>query len=150
MKLITVLFLACLTVGRVSAGDGPDAPRFTDQKLEVIEANLKVALESASPGVQASAAQTVRDLKARAPHYEFASLVIPLMRIVKDGNAECGPRVLAALALHELKSELGDFPIQRTGRFTEDQRLKHVCTWLTYDRLLASGKVEPITDVASK
>lgn len=150
MKQIAVVVLAVLLAARAGAGEDPAAQRFSNEKLAVIEANLKVALESPVPGIQASAAQTVRDLKAEAPEYGFASLVIPLMRIVKDRDAECGCRILAALALHELNSEMGDFAIERVGMFTEDARLKHVCTWLTYERLLAAGKIDPVTNVASK
>ena len=137
--VLTAMFISQVAAsGKIIAND-----RFTPEKLEVIEKSLKIALESPIAGIQASAAQTVRDLKARVPDCELSTLVIPLMRIVKDRNAECGPRILAALALHELNSEMGDFAIARTGQFTEDRRLKHVCTWLTHDRLLAQGKVEP-------
>jgi len=145
MKFTMVFALVALAVGQLVAGN-----RFTPERLEVIEQNLKVALETPVAGIQASAAQTVRDLKAEVPEYEFASLVIPLMRIVKNAEAECGPRVLAALALHELNSDMGDFAIERVGQFTEDGRLKHVCTWLSFDRLIAQGKVDPAGTVASK
>jgi len=112
-----------------------DDPRFTDKKLQVIESNLQQALESASFGMQASAAQVVRDVKALVPRYEFSRLVIPLMRILKDENAQPASRILAALALHELGSERGDFAIKRVGEFTGVRQVKRVCQSLTCERM---------------
>jgi hypothetical protein len=138
MKHFKFFVLSALIAGSVNAAE----TRFTPEALDVIEQNLTVALNHPIPGVQASAAQTVRDLKNIARDSDLNALVIPLMRIVKNGNAECGPRILAALALHDLNSGMGDFAIKRVGLLTDDCRLKHVCTWLTYDclaRQVAAG-----------
>jgi hypothetical protein len=152
MRHLTVLCIALIVAtGQMTGGEQNGAEgRFTREKLARVEANLKLALESPIPGIQASAAQTVRDLKERVPDHPFSSLVIPLMRIMKDQNAECGPRVLAALALGELDSEIGAFAIKRVAQFTDVPRLRHVCTWLAYERLLAQGKVKDVTKYATK
>jgi hypothetical protein len=69
------------------------------------------------------------------PDYEFGSLVIPLMAIVKDERSESSTRMLAALALHDIHSSRGDFAIQRTARFTRSSRMAHLCSWLAAERL---------------
>lgn len=128
-----------------------DDPRFTDEKLKTIEASLQDALESGNFGIQTSAAQVVRDVKSLVPRYEFSSLVIPLMRIVKDDRAEPAKRVLAALALHELGSERGDYAIKRVGEFTDVKQLKHICMWLTYSRVWAEQhQRDSISNIASR
>ena len=115
----------------------PNSPdrRFTEERLHQTELSLVAALESKSPGMQASAAQTVRELKGVFPDRSFARLVIPLMRIVKDENADVPVRILAALALSELHSAMGDFAIKGTALFTDDGRMRHLCTALTLQRL---------------
>jgi hypothetical protein len=109
-------------------------PRFVNATVDQSEKSLKLALESISVGSQLTAAQTVRELKTLLPKRSFSSLVIPLMRIVKDENCDVHSRVLAAIALHDLHSAMGDFAISRTAQFTDNQQVKHVCMWLTYDR----------------
>ena len=76
MKSIKWFFVIAIAIAtQLKAGEeGEQDPRFTDEKLNVIEKNMIVALESQSPGIQASAAQTVRDLKKAAPDYPFSRL----------------------------------------------------------------------------
>jgi hypothetical protein len=109
-------------------------PRFVNATVDQSEKSLKMALESISAGSQLTAAQTVRELKTLLPGRYFSSLVIPLMRIVKDENSDTHSRVVAAIALHELRSAMGDFAISRTAQFTDNHQVKHVCSWLTYNR----------------
>lgn len=124
-----VLFIVALTNGYAGITYSSD-PRFTDEKLQVIEKNLRCALESESFGLQTSASQVIRDVKSLVPRYEFSSLIIPLMRIVKDESAQPANRILAVLALHDLRSERGDFAIKRVGMFADVGQLKHLCMWL--------------------
>lgn len=154
MKRFTVLtatiIMAWASVHAAGSTYSNDS-RFTDEKLQVIEKSLRGALESGNFGLQTSAAQVVRDVKALVPRYEFSSLVIPLMRIVKDESAEPARRILAALALHELGSERGDFAIKRVGELTDVKMVKHVCLWLTYERLFATlPQGDSATDFASR
>jgi hypothetical protein len=137
--LITTIILAWTSL---HAADNryTDDPRFTDEKLQAIEKSIQQALESGSFGLQTSAAQVVRDVKALVPRYEFPRLVIPLMRIVKDESAQPASRILAALALHELESERGDFAIKRVGEFTDVRQVKHVCVSLTQERM--AGRIK--------
>jgi hypothetical protein len=127
-----------------------DDRRFTDEKLQAIEKNLQRALESDNFGLQTSAEQVIRDVKALVPQYEFSSLVIPLMRILKDESAASPNRILAALALHELGSERGDYAIRRVGELSDIRQLKHVCAWLTYSRAVARTQVDSDINIASR
>lgn len=95
----------------LAANTYSDDPRFTDEKIKAIEQNLQLALENGNLGVQASAAQVVRQVKALVPRYEFSGLIKPLVRIVKDENVQPpASRILAALALIDLG---GDSAISR-------------------------------------
>jgi len=126
-----------LIVPLVYAQDG-NAPvkRFVNATIEQSEASLSLALHSNSVGVRLSAANTVRQLKELYPERSFSSLVIPLMGIVKDEAEDASSRVVSAVALHELHSAIGDYAIQRTAQFTDNPRVKHICTWLTFYRSL--------------
>lgn len=119
---------------------------FSKAKLDLIEANLVVALESNCPCLQASAAQVIRDVKAKAPEHNFSRSIIPLMRILKDEKAEVRVRQVAALTLHEIQSTRGDYAIQREAMFSDQPQLKRLCWWLTYDRV--NGGVAETPQVA--
>jgi hypothetical protein len=114
------------------------ASLFKNATIEQTEKSLIMALESESPGLQTSAALTVRELKALMPQRSFSCFVIPLMRIVKTEDGDRCSRVIAAIALHDLHSAIGDYAIARAAKFCDCERLKRTCTWLTYYRLLES------------
>jgi hypothetical protein len=117
------------------AGNVP-ANRFVNATIEQSEQTLCLALQTDSDCLRLSAANTVRQLKDAYPERSFSSLVIPLMRILKDGGAEPACRIVAAITLHELHSAIGDFAISRTAQFTDNPSLQRVCLWLWYYRSL--------------
>jgi hypothetical protein len=135
MKALTVLFAGAAmlfaTSVRAQTNDG-SVNRFKNATIEQTEKSLVLALESNSPGVQLSAAQTVRELKALYPSRSFSMFVIPLMALVKNEEESPSTRVLAAIALHELHSARGAYAIAQTAKFTDCARLKHTCEWLAY------------------
>jgi hypothetical protein len=104
-------------------------------RVDLIEPNIVIALESGIPGMQADAAQLVRDLNRILPEESFSECVIPLMAILKNEQQERPVRILAALALDQIGSERGSFAIARTATFTSDPQVKYVCTWLAYERI---------------
>jgi len=117
------------------AGEGDDyITSLPQSKIDLIEVNVVLALTSDIPGMQADAAQLVRELKALRPEQDFASCVVPLMGIMKDELADPSARILAAFALDKLESSKGHYAITRTALFTEHPRVKYVCTWLAYER----------------
>ena len=132
--VLSILVLCGPTLVLADIGTGR-AVDLSNSKLNQIENNLIAALESASPTLQASAAQVIRDIKASKPGYDFARSIIPLMRILKDENQELGVREMAALTLHEIGSDRGDFAIERESAFCTQPHLKRLCTWLTYAKV---------------
>ncbi len=141
MKRFTVLsaiLLAVASTGFVSSASGAgksDEVWFKGSTVDAIEQSLAMALRTPSPGMQASASQVIRDLKTLLPDQEFSLLIIPLMAIVKNEDADVSVRMIAALALHDLNSAKGDFTIQRESQFAKNDRMKHLCLWLTYERI---------------
>jgi hypothetical protein len=135
-----VLCILVLALLFPCAGNAQDttilASLFKHATIEQTEKSLILALESESPGLQTSAALTVRELKTLMPERSFSCFVIPLMRIVKMEEGDRCSRVIAAIALHDLNSAIGDFAISRAAKFSECDRFKRICTWLAYDRLL--------------
>ncbi len=109
--------------------------RLSEVQFERKLKHIAKALESGNGSEQAAAAQTVRDLHATYPDRAYTPLVIPLMRVMKNTDADIPVRMLAALALHELRSERGDFAIRRVGEFTSDSRLKKLCASLNAERV---------------
>jgi hypothetical protein len=130
-----LLAAGLLFAAPASASEGGEyIASLSQQRIDLIEENIVVALKSGIPGVQADAAQLVRDLKDLRSEQEFSACVVPLMAIVKNEDADQSARILAALALDRLESEMGSFAISRTAQFTDNPRVKYVCTWLAYER----------------
>lgn len=127
---IAVLLFTSSALGAKNADD----VWFKGTPVDLIERNLAAALRMQSDGVQASASQVVRDLKTLLPSQEFTSVVIPLMRIVKNEEGDAAVRMVAALALYDLKSSRGDFALSQMARFSKNERIKHLCTWLAIER----------------
>jgi len=125
------MMLPLVTQPLLAQDETPPVGRFTHATIEQVKKSLRTALETPSPSLQITAAYTTRQLKELLPDEEFSSLVIPLMRIVKDENAETSARMVAAVTLHRLHSATGDFAISRTAQFTDNARVKNICSLLT-------------------
>ena len=111
----------------------PVTPRFIRATIEQSEKSLLLGLDKTTDAwMLTTAARTMQQLKELYPERSFSSFTIPLMRIVKNEDLEPSARVMAAIALHNLKSSMGDFAIKQTARFTDSERVKHICLWLTY------------------
>ncbi len=137
MHLFRIMFIAfallyasgSLVAQANSAKDtAPKPVQFTEEKISLIEDNLVKDLESPIPGVVIGGAQTVREMKKAVPAHDFTKLTIPLMRIVKDESGDRAARIIAALALHEVKSDRGDFAISREGEMSSDEVFKSLCS----------------------
>ncbi|HEY6952841.1 MAG TPA: hypothetical protein VI758_10565 [Bacteroidota bacterium] len=137
------LLLLVLVAGAcgVLLAEEPTTPTitFTQNRLELIEKNLVIGLESNIPTLQASAALVLKEVKGFAPQYDFSQCIIPLMRLVKDDAYDVTVRLAAGLALHELKSARGDFAIARTAKFEDNQRIKRLFTAMAYERGLENN-----------
>lgn len=140
MKSTAVVLLAMLLVaGLAYAGTpAPVSKTLTEDQLDRIEANLVVGLKSGIPSLQTSALFVLRLVKAAALQHDFSSAIIPVMAILRDEEQACNARILATLALNDLKSGRGNYAISMVARFADEGRLKHVCQWLEYYRKLAA------------
>lgn len=138
-SLLSLLFVAGAC--GILLAEEPSTSNITlsQEKLELIERNLVVCLESNIPSLQASAAIVLRQVREIVPDYSFGLSVIPLMRLVKDDFYEETVRLAAGLALHELKSARGDFAIARAAKFEENQRVKKLYVPMTYERGLQNN-----------
>ncbi len=146
IRAIPVLFLAVALTGSLHAQvDSPKAAvatpdRFTEEKINQIEDNLRNDLESSIPGVVIGGAQTTREMKKAVPTHDFSKLIISLMRIVKDDKSDRAARILAALTLDELNSERGNFAISREAEYSTDPIFKAFCSSLTKARMAGEKK----------
>jgi hypothetical protein len=131
--LAMTLFCAMSSTAQTASATEATAkpPAFTEEKIALIEDNLVKDLESTNPGVVIGGTQTVREMKAAVPSHDFTKLIIPLMRIVKDENADRAERILAALALDEIDSDRGNFAISREGEMSGDEVFKSLCANLS-------------------
>lgn len=133
-RLREVLVLCVVAFAFATAGDNERGRVLSTGMLERIEQNLVMALQSDCPGLQTSAAVTLLQVRKLAPAYGWTDAVIPLMRIVNGEQYHPDARLAAALALHELRSDRGDFSIAQNARFTSDPRMKRLCILLAADR----------------
>jgi len=105
--------------------------RYKKQHIKQITQNLVLALKNNdSPSMQASAAQTIRQLEWTFPEEPFESLVDPLILIVKDEKAETSARLLAALALDGIHSDTGDNAIENAAANSGNKSMKDLCSAL--------------------
>lgn len=140
MKRLLVGLVLCIAASSiVVAGDNETQRALTKNTIERIERNLIAALQSDNPGLQADAAITLLQVRRQVPDYSWSNSIIPLMCIVNNEDSNAGARIAAALALHELRSERGDFAIVRNARFTSNPRVKHFCLILAANRQLEKG-----------
>ncbi|MBI5476498.1 MAG: hypothetical protein HY964_07145 [Ignavibacteriales bacterium] len=123
-----------ITVNCFSATPAAQKVKYSETKMLQIEANLVSALKSHNNGLQTTAAIILRQIKCLDSDYKFNELIIPLMKIVKDESYDGNLRIVAALALHDLKSARGDFAIKRTAIFTESEKVKQICSRLAWQR----------------
>jgi len=139
-RLIFIFFVGLTTAATVFAFQPIEQGLLSQTQLARIEKQLAANLQSAVARQQVDAALVLHRMIEIAPGHEWNRCVIPLMQILNRETNESASRVLAAMVLHELRSERGDFAISRNAQFTDDQRVKRYCTILTRTRLLEKIK----------
>jgi len=115
------------------------ATRFQKQHLKQTEASIVNALNSGTVGVEINAVQTLRQLEWTFPDQEFKSTISPLSQIVKDENGDTQTRLLAAIALDGLHSDLGDDAITFTAKSSNNKSVQELCAALTLTNGLVNG-----------
>lgn len=141
--------LVIMIAPQVRAGDETQtAARFTNVTFEQTEQELYNGLKSTNPDVLASVSLTIKDLRELYPERSLSKMIIPLMAVVKNEDMPCAARTTAAIALHSLNSARGDFAIKRTALYTNCERTKHICNWLTYYRHVEENAELAVQEIA--
>ncbi|MFZ1729206.1 MAG: hypothetical protein WBQ23_12490 [Bacteroidota bacterium] len=106
-----------------------DARPLTDRQMDLIETNVLANLGSPSMELRASTMQLLIDLKKTHPSYNIGYAVLPMMETLKsDEKPEF--RILAALTLYHLDSELGRYAVERRAQFDSNDRVARHCAAL--------------------
>ncbi|MBN1448954.1 MAG: hypothetical protein JXA28_13575 [Bacteroidetes bacterium] len=128
-KMLSALALVAAVLMFPVSSQAQDAPALSDKQLELIKTNVLANLHHSSLEVRASTMQLLIDMKKIYPQYDLNYAVIPMMETLKsDPKPEF--RILAALALYHLNSELGRFAVERRAKFDENDRVARQCASL--------------------
>ncbi len=128
MNRLFVSLLGALLICVFGAQAQQISPRQVKQHLRQTEQSLIAALShSESPNVQATAAQTIRELEYMLPDEPFTELIAPLTGLVKDETADTRVRFLAAIALDGLHSDDGDAVIATVAQSSGNKSMVELC-----------------------
>ncbi len=114
---------------------------FLKEHLKQTEEMLIKALQSNSVNMSITAAQTIRELEQIFPSEPFTSFIEPLSKIVRDESADVQSRILAALALDGLHSDIGDKVIFDMVGATTNLSFKNICSALAIESFKAEDKI---------
>jgi hypothetical protein len=114
---------------------------YSQAQVDQIEKCIVKGLKSNETTQQVDAAMTLHRVREVVPAHDWDRCIIPLMDILNGEDHQPSARLLAAMVLHELHTERGDFAISRNALFTDDARVKRYCTILTRTRLVERTKL---------
>jgi hypothetical protein len=134
-----VLLFAC--TGTLRA-EQPSIPPDHPANCAQIKANILANLHSANDEVRASTIQLIIDLNEEFPQLSCRYAVIPLLERLRT-DQRCEIRMLAALALYKLDSDLGRFAVSRRVFYDPSERVARLC-----DRLVRNWDVRESGPVA--
>lgn len=129
-KLMYVAALCLALVGSpllLAAGQNPEPP--SKQQQELIEKNVMANLQHPSLEVRAGTMQLLIDIKKTWPSYDLTFAVLPMMETLKS-DVKPEFRILAALTLFHLDSELGRFAVERRAKYDDSDRVAKHCAAL--------------------
>ena len=101
--------------------------KFNKKNLPRTQATLIEIIESNSSEKAASALQTIRELELIFPEESFETMLEPLIKIVKNENAEDATRILALFALENLHSDIGDTTIMELKNSSSNKTIREIC-----------------------
>ena len=129
-KTLTAAALALALVALpLSTALAQDARSLTERQMELIEKNVLANLESPSMEVRAGTMQTLIELRKAYPSYDVSYAVLPMMETLKHDDKPAF-RILAALTLYHLDSELGRFAVERRAQYDDNPRVARHCAAL--------------------
>ena len=109
--------------------------KFVESHLKQTDEMLLKSFESNNVGIVSSSVQTLRELEQVFPKYEFTSLLDPLIKLVKDENGNTQVRILSAIALDGLHSDIGDKAIYAVSKDSNNKSVKDICIALSIESL---------------
>lgn len=129
-KLTTTLGALLLTlIVAAPAFAGDDELLALSADREAVVQTLVARLSGCEPGTMQDAAYRLGEAKCR-------EAVIPLLRMLHDGQEEC--RVVAALALARIGDARGTFAVKQAARFDESARVRTLSAWY-YEQYVKPG-----------
>ena len=140
-RLIFMLVGGMMVCTTLSAAQPIDQPNFSQAQVDRIERLIAKGLESPDISEQVDATMKLHRMWGLVPGHDWGRCIIPLMHILNGEDNQPPARLLAAMVLHELRSERGDFAISRNALFTDDARVKRYCTILARTRLVEKTKL---------
>jgi len=143
-RLLLILAAGTIACGTLFAVQTVERHLFSQEQIERIEKNIVKTLVSDIPDLQINGALTLHRFREVAPEYGWNRCIIPLMHILNGEENDPSARLIAAMALHELRSSRGDFAISRNAQFTDNPRVKRYCAILTRMRLVEQGKLRSL------
>ncbi len=103
------------------------------KNLKTTEQMLLQHLQNDSTNSKLTAVQTFRELEQIFPDNSFSSFIEPLSDIVKNEEFATQLRILSAIALDELHSDIGDNAIYEAAKNSKDESVKNVCTAISFE-----------------
>lgn len=141
-SLATILILSAATPAqsKPSRFSKQHNSHFLKEHLDKTEKMLLKSLESNNANMVSSSVQTIRELEQAFPDEPFRSFIDPLSKIVQNENSDTHARILSALTLDELHSNLGDKAIYEVAKNTANQSVKDICSALAIESFKADEK----------
>lgn len=125
--LTGALFLTLIVAAPGFAGDDELLVLTTDR--DAVVHNLLTTLSGCDPAASRDAAYLLGEGKC-------AEAVIPLMRMLHDGDEQC--RVVAALALARIGDRRGAYAVRQAARFDGSERVRTLAAWY-YEQYVKAG-----------
>lgn len=131
MKYITIfLFVLAISAttfaGELPKGAGKMENQKSNMNLELIELNVLSNFNSPIEEVRANTVQLIIDIKLQRPDTNLDYAVFPLMNALKTDSNE-GVRILSAIALYYMNTEVGNFAIQQASKHDDSKRVQRQC-----------------------
>jgi hypothetical protein len=147
-KTLTAAALALAILALpLTAALAQDARPLTERQMELIEKNVLANLESPSMEVRAGTMQTLIELKKAHPSYDVSYAVLPMMETLKHDDKPAF-RILAALTLYHLDSELGRFAVERRAQYDDSPRVARHCAALVRNWGRATYSTDLLAEVS--
>jgi hypothetical protein len=112
----------------------------TEKKYRQVEDNLLTGIRTDNIGLKVSCAYFLGEMKSERA-------IIPLLKMLKSGSTE-EERIIAAVSLSKIKSELGIFAVKQRIKFDDSERVQRLCEIFYNDYLVEELKgkviVEPL------